>query len=100
MYHHAISNKQFKGFALLAVVTIMGALLLLTGYFIEQSIGETKISKSEVMANKSYYLAEAGANEAVYKLKNECFDCGNIYIYTSFLLHICITVYIYIYMNV
>lgn len=71
MSHHATLIKQYKGFALLAVVTVLGVLLLLTGYFMEQSIGEIKISKSEVMVNKSYYLSEAGANEAVYKLKND-----------------------------
>jgi hypothetical protein len=71
MSHHATLIKQYKGFALLAVVTVLGVLLLLTGYFMEQSIGEIKISKSEIMANKTYYLAEAGANEAVYKLKND-----------------------------
>jgi hypothetical protein len=64
-----VTSKQNSGFALLAVITVMGALLLLTGYFLEQSTAELKISKSEVAASKTYYLAEAGGNEAIYKLK-------------------------------
>lgn len=66
------TNKTLRpGFVLVAVATIMTALFFLGSYFLEQSTGEIRISKSENAATKAYYLAEAGANEAVYKLKND-----------------------------
>ncbi len=69
MWRHVINNQR-KGFVIILVATIMTALLFLTGYFLEQSTSEIKISKSENTATKSYYLAEAGINEAIYRLKN------------------------------
>ncbi|MFH1111581.1 MAG: hypothetical protein V1712_00735 [Patescibacteria group bacterium] len=71
MLLHVISNNTRPGFILILVVTVTTALLFLAGYFLEQSTSEIKISKSEDAATKSYYLAEAGVNEAIYKLKND-----------------------------
>lgn len=65
------SSKSPLGFVLVAVAAIMTALFFLGSYFLEQSTGEIRISKSENAATKAYYLAEAGANEAVFKLKND-----------------------------
>ncbi len=64
-------NNQTAGFVLLLVVAVMGTLLFLAGYFLEQAVSEIKIAKNESAAAKSYYLAEAGINEAIYKFKND-----------------------------
>jgi hypothetical protein len=56
---------------LLIVSAVSAALLLLTGYLLEQSRSEVRIANSEQQATSAYYLAEAGANEAIYKLKND-----------------------------
>lgn len=71
MWHPEISINQRSGFVLVAVAAITASLLLLAGFFLEQSTSEIKISKSENVATQTYYLAEAGANEAIYKLKND-----------------------------
>lgn len=66
------TKKIFKyrpGFAVVIVITMLGTLLFLASYFLEQSTGEIRIAKSENSATKSYYLAESGINEAIYKLK-------------------------------
>jgi hypothetical protein len=44
-------------------------MLFLASYLVEQSISESRIAKSEDSATKAYYVAEAGVNEAIYKLK-------------------------------
>ena len=71
MWHRVISINKPAGFVLVAVAAITAGLLLLAGFFLEQSTSEIKISKSENVATETYYLAEAGANEAIYKLKND-----------------------------
>lgn len=70
MFHHAIKTKQ-PGFIIIAVSVVITALLFLSGYLVEQSISESRIAKSENAATKAYYIAEAGANEAIYLLKND-----------------------------
>ncbi len=62
-------KSKRPGFAVVLVITMLGALLFLSSYFLEQSTSEIKIAKSENAATKSYYLAESGINEAIYKLK-------------------------------
>ena len=73
MLPRAILNKLNNppGFVLVAVTTVMAALLFLASYLLDQATGEIKISKNENAATKAYYLAEAGVNEAMYKLKND-----------------------------
>jgi hypothetical protein len=72
MSYHATPTKPTQpGFVLIVVTATIATLLFLAGYFLEQSTSEIRIAKSENAATKSYYLAEAGANEAVYKLKND-----------------------------
>ncbi|MBI5465878.1 MAG: hypothetical protein HY974_01160 [Candidatus Kerfeldbacteria bacterium] len=71
MSHPVTPIKSTSGFVLVAVTSVIAALLFLAGYFLEQSASETRIAKSENSATKSYYLSEAGANEAIYKLKND-----------------------------
>lgn len=49
----------------------MMILMLLASFFISFSTTEYKISKSQVQSIQTYYLAEAGVNEAIWRLKND-----------------------------
>ena len=63
------SNSQ--GFILVVTIIVMAILLFMASYFLDFSLTETKIAKSEAISNRTYYLAEAGINEAIWKLKND-----------------------------
>lgn len=60
-----------KGTILLLSVVIMSALMILGIFYVSYAVVETRISKSENSATNSYYIAEAGINEAIWKLKND-----------------------------
>jgi len=69
-----IKNKKYfqqKGVVLILSSMALGILLLLATYFLTFSLTETKISQNQIVAAKTYYLAEAGVNEAIWKLKND-----------------------------
>lgn len=63
--------KKNKGTILLITFLILGILFLLGSYFLTFTLSESKISKSQEAGIKTYYLAEAGINEAIWKLKND-----------------------------
>jgi hypothetical protein len=63
-------NRQ-KSFILIVALIILGLLLFLGTYFISFNLSESKISNSYEITNESYYLSEAGINEAIWKLKND-----------------------------
>lgn len=46
-------------------------LLLLGTYFLTFALTEARISKSQIFASQTYYLAESGIRQAIWKLKNE-----------------------------
>lgn len=60
-----------KGSTLLITILLMNLILFLSIYFLNFSITEQKISTSQSEGAKTYYLAEAGIAEMVYKLKND-----------------------------
>ncbi len=64
-------NLDKKGAILLAAIIILTSLMLLGLYFLSFTISETKISKAEQSASQAYYVAEAGINEVIWKLKND-----------------------------
>lgn len=61
--------KANPGFVLLVVFLVVFLLLLLTIYFFSFVTTELKISKNQAIAEQTYYLAEAGVEEAIWKLK-------------------------------
>lgn len=63
--------KQDKGIALIFTILLMSLLLFLSIYFLNFSITEKKISKSHAQGDQAYYLAEAGVNDMIWKLKND-----------------------------
>ena len=60
-----------KGTLLILAVLILGILILLGVYFLTFSLTESRISESQKVATQTYYLAEAGISEAIWKLKND-----------------------------
>jgi len=66
-----IKKKWQKGTVVIITLLTLVILLLLGSYFLNFVLTETKISKSQEDGNRTYYLAEAGINEAIWKLKND-----------------------------
>jgi len=60
-----------KAFISLVALLALSLLLLLGIYFATFILTEYKMSRSYSSAAKTYYLAEAGLNEAIWKLKND-----------------------------
>ena len=60
-----------KGVIIILASITLTLLLLLSFYFLNFTVSEFKISESQVKATQVYYLAEAGVNEAIWKLKHD-----------------------------
>lgn len=63
--------KTSLGFSLLAVILILGILLLGGLAFFTLVRSENRIALSQKTTFETYYLAEAGINEVIYKLRND-----------------------------
>jgi len=62
--------KDNKGIALLLSIMFMTMILFMAIYFLNFSLTEDKISHSQSLGAKTYYLAEAGIAEMIWRLKN------------------------------
>jgi hypothetical protein len=60
-----------RGVIILIAFLSMGILSLLAVHFISFTLTESDMSESESVSNKAYYLAEAGINDAIWKLNND-----------------------------
>ncbi len=60
-----------KGTVVIITFLILVTLMILGCYFLTFVLTETRISKSQEAGTQTYYLAEAGINEAIWKLKND-----------------------------
>lgn len=58
-----------RGTVLIIAFITMGVLMLLGVYFLSFTLTESRIAKSQTVGTQAYYLAEAGINEAIWKLK-------------------------------
>jgi Tfp pilus assembly protein PilX len=63
------NNK--RGVALLLTILMISLVLFLAIYFLNFSVTEKRISKSQAWGAKTYYLAESGVQEMVWRLKND-----------------------------
>src|SRR3989338_7019133 len=63
--------KLQNGVALLITILIMSLILSLGVFVLNFSTTETKIAASQVAGGKTYYLAEAGIQEMIWKIKND-----------------------------
>lgn len=68
MINQVYQNK--KGVAILITILLMTLLLFMAMYFLSFTLTEKKIAHSQAWGAKTYYLAEAGINEMVWRLKN------------------------------
>ncbi|MCD6232915.1 hypothetical protein J7J81_00820 [bacterium] len=60
-----------SGSVLVAAILILGVMLFLAGWYVSFTLTGSLISRSQTIATKTYYLAEAGINQAIWKLKND-----------------------------
>lgn len=65
------SIKQNRGIALILTVLLMSLILFLSLYLLNFTLTEDRISRSQAYGAKTYYLAEAGIQEMVWKLKHD-----------------------------
>jgi len=66
-----ILKKTKNGSVLIFAILILAVMLFLASYFISFSLTGSQMSSSQANATKTYYLAEAGIQEAIFKLKND-----------------------------
>ena len=64
-------RQKNQGFVLLAAMLVTTLMLLLAIYITSFILTEMKISNSQAAATQTYYLAESGIAEAIWKLKND-----------------------------
>ncbi len=64
-------KKEEKGTIVIISSIAVMILLALGAYFLNDIIVELKIAQSVESAERAYYLAESGINEAIWKLKND-----------------------------
>ncbi|MEA3421902.1 MAG: pilus assembly PilX N-terminal domain-containing protein, partial [Acidobacteriota bacterium] len=62
---------QEKGVILIFALLILAIMLFSGSYLISSNLTGFKMSSSQVNATRAYYLAEAGVEEAIFKLKND-----------------------------
>lgn len=60
-----------SGSALLVAILVLGLMVFLATYFISFSLTGVQMASNQKYAAQSYYLAEAGIQEAIFKLKND-----------------------------
>ncbi len=62
--------KQQKGVILIIVFLLVVILSISLVYFLDLAITGSRITKSSLYGSQAYYLAEAGINEAIWRIKN------------------------------
>ena len=66
-----MKNFGQKGVIVVIAFLALGILLLLSAYLLSFTTVESKTAASQGVSVKTYYLAEAGIQEAIWKLKND-----------------------------
>ncbi|MDP2708672.1 MAG: hypothetical protein Q8O93_01295 [bacterium] len=64
-------KSKNRGIALILTLLLMSLVLFLSLYLLNFSLTEDRISKSQAWGAKTYYLAESGIQEMVWRLKND-----------------------------
>ncbi len=65
------SLKKTKGIALILTIMVMALILFLALYVLSSALTESRIAKSQSWSAKTYYLAETGMQDMIWKLKND-----------------------------
>lgn len=66
-----LNNTKQRGVVLVIALLSLSLLFMLGSYFLIFTLTDFKISQSQESGDAAYYLAEAGINEAIWKLKND-----------------------------
>lgn len=66
-----MANSLQKGVVVIIASLSLAILLLMSAYLLSFTVAESRISQSQTVSMETYYLAEAGINEAIWKLKND-----------------------------
>jgi hypothetical protein len=66
----ANKSKQ-NGSAIILAMMIISILLFMSIFFLNLALTERKIARSHAHAQRTYYLAESGVNEAIWRIKND-----------------------------
>src|SRR3989344_7681852 len=64
-----IRHTQAGQAAIIAVLFLMSAMLVVTGGFSSLALRQAKVVRTTGFGTKSYFLAEAGIEDAIYRLK-------------------------------
>ena len=67
----AVINRTKNGSVLIFAILLLAVMLFLSSYFISFTLTGSRMSQSQIHAAESYYLAEAGIQEAIFKFKND-----------------------------
>lgn len=63
--------KNRRGVELIITILLMTTILFLAAYLLDAALIENRIAQSQSWGAKTYYLAEAGIQDMVWKLKND-----------------------------
>ncbi|MDD4989801.1 MAG: hypothetical protein PHW31_00625 [Candidatus Pacebacteria bacterium] len=64
-------HYRVKGSVLILAILVLGLMVFLAAYFISFGLTGAGMAHNQKFASQSYYLAEAGVEEAIFKLKND-----------------------------
>lgn len=64
-------KKKTGGSVLILAILVLGLMIFLAAYFISFGLTGASMAHSQKVASQTYYLAEAGVAEAIFKLKND-----------------------------
>lgn len=71
MFLAGIFKKRARGSALILAILVLGLMVFLATYFISFSLTGVQMASNQKYASQTYYLSEAGVQEAIFKLKND-----------------------------
>lgn len=63
--------KNNRGITLVLTIVLMTLIMFLALYFLNSSMSERQISVSQSVGERTYYLAESGIADMIWKLKND-----------------------------
>ncbi len=71
-----MSNKNRKGFILITAFLALALLLILSGAFFMSSLTEQRVSQRQLANATAFYLAEAGVDDAIVRLRSDNMYAG------------------------
>ncbi|MBU1148868.1 hypothetical protein KKI23_02135, partial [Patescibacteria group bacterium] len=66
-----VTKTRPRGFVLITSMVVVVLLMMLGVYYLNFTLAEYRIAKSQAVGIQDYYLAEAGVHEMIWRLKND-----------------------------